>query len=260
MSRHTTAAVLDRPVTPGGVRPTAAMLLALVVAAALAMTFLAPTEARAAFPGQNGKIFFHSTQSPNGDLEIYSMNPDGSAQTNITNAPSWTDAYPAASPDGQRVAFARFESSGWDIYVIDVDGTNLTRLTANPGCDVTPSWSPDGQKIVFEGGGQIVVMDADGSDQVPLPGTSGGCGSSAGNPAWSPDGQRIVFEGIHTGNPEIFVIDADGTDLTNLTNHPGNDGDPTWSPDGQKIAFHSDRALTNFEIYTMDADVTTRRG
>ncbi|MBU7016414.1 MAG: PD40 domain-containing protein, partial [Theionarchaea archaeon] len=72
-------------------------------------------------------------------------------------------------------------------------------------------------------------------------------------PEWSPDGKKIAFCSEKSGNWEIYVIDADGSNQVNLTNNPAHDMDPTWSPDGQKIAFDSDRD-GNKEIYVMNAD------
>lgn len=71
--------------------------------------------------------------------------------------------------------------------------------------------------------------------------------------AWSPDGRKIAFVSYRDGNMEIYVMNADGSGVTRLTNHPGSDAHPAWSPDGRKIAFQSDRD-GNSEIYVMNAD------
>ena len=66
---------------------------------------------------------------------------------------------------------------------------------------------------------------------------------------------QIAFVSERDWNTEIYVMDADGNNLRNLTNNPGSDESPSWSPDGQKIAFQSDPdGGKNFEIYVMDAD------
>ncbi len=72
---------------------------------------------------------------------------------------------------------------------------------------------------------------------------------------WSPDGTKIAFVRFYGGAGEIFVMNADGSGQTDLTNDPANDGDPTWSPDGSKIAFTTNRGPTgDNEIYVMNAD------
>ncbi|HDR3890873.1 TPA: PD40 domain-containing protein, partial [Bacillus cereus] len=73
------------------------------------------------------------------------------------------------------------------------------------------------------------------------------------DPSWSPDGQKIAFTSFRDGNPEIYVMNTDGSNQTRITNSPGNNIDPSWSPDGQKIAFTSTRD-GNGEIYVMNTD------
>ena len=110
------------------------------------------------------------------------------------------------------------------------DGSNLTRLTNNPGDDDEPVWSPDGQRIAFtsdrDGINAIYVMNADGSNQTRLTAAQI---ERNDEPAWSPDGQYIVFESRRDGNPEIYVMNADGSNQTRLTNDPGADRRPDWT-------------------------------
>jgi Tol biopolymer transport system component len=128
-------------------------------------------------------------------------------------------------------------------------------------------WSPDGQKIVFVGSGQlgndIYVMNADGSEQKRLTSTAPGrCDGRAGwnsGPAWSPDGRAIGFTRSICDRrySEIYVMNADGSELRVLTRNATPEYDPptdlAWSPRGDKIAFVS-RRDGNLEIYVMNAD------
>jgi Tol biopolymer transport system component len=120
-----------------------------------------------------------------------------------------------------------------DIYTINPDGSGLKRLTTNGGR--FPDWSPDGTKIAYLGpcdscaGGAVHVMNADGSGDVQL--TSGG---TYAYPAWSPDGNRIAFVDYTPSDPDggnrLFVINADGTRLTQVPALLGGETDGIdWS-------------------------------
>lgn len=79
-------------------------------------------------------------------------------------------------------------------------------------------------------------------------------------PSWSPDGKMIAFDSERDGNPEIYVMNADGSGQTNISNNPGaRDSNPVWSPDGKKIAFSSERD-GNYDIYVINTEVLGRQG
>jgi Tol biopolymer transport system component len=132
-------------------------------------------------------------------------------------------------------------------------GVALYFIPFTPPADGSPSWSPDGTKIVFyserDGNSEIYVMQADGSHPTRLTRTA----ASEGYPNFSPDGSRISFDTDRDGNFEIYVMQADGSRPTRLTQHPARDLAASWSPDGRKIAFMSDRT-GEFEVWVMNAD------
>jgi len=211
----------------------------------------------AAFPGDNGKIAWASAR--NGNYEIYSANPDGSALARLTTDPA-TDKDPAWSQDGTRIAFQSNRGGNDDIYVMSADGTGVTRLTTDQGADVNPAWGPSSSRALAfassrDGDAEIWVMNEDGSNQTQLTRNDG---PSDVTPAWSPDGTKIAFASNRDGNYEIYVMNVDGSNQTRLTTSSGSDVSPNWSPDGTKIAFASDRD-GNYEIYAMNADGSDQR-
>jgi TolB protein len=125
-----------------------------------------------------------------------------------------------------RIAFDNFD----DVWTIDADGTELTRLTHRQGPDFDPSWSPDGTQIAYRsersGEPEIWIMDADGKDERRL--------TEGLSPAWSPDGSLIAF----SGRAGLSVIRPDGTGRRVLPHTEGGEY-PSWSPDGSRIAFNS---------------------
>jgi Tol biopolymer transport system component len=163
------------------------------------------------------------------------------------------DNYPSWSPDGTRISFHSHRDNNREVYVMNADGSNQTRLTDNPASDAGASWSPDGQKIAFvsdrDGNFEIYTMNADGSNQTRITDNP----SSDRFPSWSPDTSRIVFHTNRDKNRDIYTMNADGSGLSRLTDNPAADTLPSWSPDGSRIAFVSHRD-ENPEIYIMDAD------
>jgi Tol biopolymer transport system component len=140
----------------------------------------------------------------------------------------------------------------FEIYIMNADGSDQTRLTVSGGA--APSWSPDGRKIAFArsdgNGGGIWVMNADGSGQTQLTFPPA---ADDDFPTWSPDGSKIAFARFSGGNYDIWVMNADGSNQVDITNNPAEDIEPSWQPGGSKIAFRTNRD-GNPQIYTMNAD------
>ncbi len=188
------------------------------------------------------------------------MNADGTGQTRLTDNPA-NDAWPTWSPDGTQIAFTSPRDNNNEIYVMNVDGTDpadVTRLTDNAFVEDHPAWSPDGAQIAFasprDGDFEIYVINAaDGVGQIPLALTDNSAYDTS--PTWSPDGAKIAFaSNRHQYDFEIFVMNADGTDQTRLTD-TFRSTYPAWSPDGAEIAFITFVFTPGgWEIFTMNAD------
>ena len=149
------------------------------------------------------------------------------------------------------------------IYVMNPDGSNQHGITNSFGGETRPAFSPDGKKLLFvRDFTAILMMNPDGSGQtMVVDGASAGLSSITSFPDWSPDGKKIVFRAIakdSRNGGDIYVINADGTGLTQVTTDPADDSSPAWSPDGTKIAFASLRnpvpGDVNYEIYVMNPD------
>jgi hypothetical protein len=232
--------------------PLFAVFLAAVIAAAALWSAM---PAQAAFPGANGKIAFSSTRT--GNSEVFTMNADGSAQTNRTSNMVGLDQNATWSANGAKLAFTSNRDLNDEIYVMNGDGSSPTRLTTNATSDSLSAWSPNGAKVAFTSGrdlnDEIYVMNADGTGVTRLTNNS----ASDRSPAWSPDGLQIAFTSNRNGNDEIYVMNADGTGQTNLSLNSAQDSSPDWAPDGSKIVFESDRdAASTYQIYSMNFDGT----
>jgi hypothetical protein len=185
---------------------------------------------------------------------IYSINSNGTGARQLTAIGQ--ASMPAWSPDGSKIAFVSYHEGAIKIYVMNADGSNLTRLTSNALAELHPTWSPDGARIAFsgnlDGNSDLYVMKADGTNLVQLTNT---VDEAESEPAWSPDGSRIAFRSDRADRPiEIYVMNTDGTGVVRLTNNQVNDFDPAWSPDGTKLAFTS--GSYQYDIYVMNADGT----
>jgi len=179
----------------------------------------------------------------------------------------------SVTPPKGKIVFASEKRGGdFAICVMNPDGNDIAPLTGNHHTLAwQPSWSPDGNKIVFTSfidfHFEIFLMNADGSGEIMITGDT----EEKSYPSWSPDGTRIIFSskpGVSSSSSfdlfgsthdpqdsEIYIINADGSNRINISNDSSNDVEPSWSPDGTKIAFSSNRD-GNYEIYLMNADGT----
>lgn len=213
------------------------------------------------------KIVFVITDSDGNNPQIYTMNADGSSRVQLTKNGS-NNSDPAWSADSSKLAFASDRDGNYEIYSMQADGTDVTRLTHDSAYDVEPAWSPDGSMIAFSSNrglpeersaeSDIYVMNTDGSNVKRVADPRGG----DHQPAWSPDGKRIAFSVIGFGmnggdiaSGEVFIMEADGSNIIQLTPENVGGRHPSWSPDGSKLVFASTRNEdATFDLFTIGAD------
>jgi TolB protein len=149
------------------------------------------------------------------------------------------------------IAFVVNSGGSKDIYIMDYDGHNMRRLTNSGSLNLSPSWSPDGTKIVFssERGRSwwIFSIDRKTKEEKRLTFERG----LNMSPSFSPQGDRIAFSYSKDGNSDIYIMESNN--MKRITNHWTADISPSWSPDGKSIAFVSDRAGSP-QIYIMDSN------
>jgi TolB protein len=201
-------------------------------------------------PDSSRLSFIAQCKVVGGKLELYVVNADGSGLTYVghpdpdviggwmgcdasfdPNGPPISGGY---DPNAAHVAFVKGfgDGKGEELFVMNADGSGLTRLTNNAVDDHNLVWSPDMSRIAWgrsiAGNAEIWVVNPDGSGLTRL--SNGPEGDALRDGGWAPDSSRIAFGSSRDGNEEIYLVNADGSGLTNLTNNPGEDNGPVWSP------------------------------
>jgi TolB protein len=215
------------------------------------------------------RVAFARWRAPGG---IYTVVVDGSPQVQADER-AWFLAprirHPAWSPDGKRIVFSRelerrqlyrgkeVNPGRWGLLVINLESQSYMDLpTAR--FPFSPSWSTDGQIVVYDGGKGLDTVDMAGNRRSLT--TEVGDGA----PAWSPVGNQIAFQAWQHDHSDIMLINADGGGRRALTSQPllserqQNNVSPAWSPDGKHIAFVTDRR-GRWEIWVMNADGSDQR-
>jgi Tol biopolymer transport system component len=192
----------------------------------------------------DGKYIIYSSEEDN-NSDVWIMNANGSGQKNISKNPA-TDFHPTWHPDGKTILFNsnRDDTSGFALYTMKPDGSDVKRLTDPSGFRTYASWPPDAKSILFvkwlklDSAGEqrrdICVMDANGKNEKNLTNSPAALN---GWPSWSPDGKQIIFSAKQNANFQLYIINRDGTGLKQLIHSAYDDRRARWSKDGKKIAF-----------------------
>jgi TolB protein len=205
--------------------------------------------------GRGGGVLVYS-QSSNGTFVAYGINADGTGNIKLINSNIGLNHH-EWSPDGKIIASVGYISQAtWSIYTFNADGTNMKRLTSTANVwDGAPSWSPDGSKIAFtrtypqqNNKNEIWIMNSDGSNQKWI-------GVVGYAQTWAADGNKLIFSSNTSGNWEIYICKADGTEQKQLTNTTDDEFCSGFSPDGNSVLFSKTiNSVTG--IYTMKPDGT----
>ena len=240
----------------------------IAVLAGLAAFMVAGVIAGAGSAGTSGlaggKIVYAGVDPQDGQSDVYVVKADGSEKTNLTDDQAFRkDLSPELSRDGSKIVFIRNDvEKGTRLIVARADGTALTDVTPTKfriGDISEPSWSPDGNQIVFsanaDGNFELFTLDLRNGATARLTRTLYPVQNL--DPAWSPTGQAIAFSrsggSSTTGGASLYQLKLGATAPTRLTSSKGVDGDvdPAYSPDGRLIAFSSDRSGYD-DVYILD--------
>jgi Tol biopolymer transport system component len=166
----------------------------------------------------------------------------------------------------EHIAFLSDRDGNEDVFVMNADASELTNVSNTPADEIAFAWSPDGSRIAIISGsegdtgnssdveGKLYSVNTEGRDLIQV-----ADGAAEDSPAWSPDGSRLAFTSHREGNNEIYVVNADGSGATNITQNDADDHAPIWSRDGLQIAFLSASEDGQEDLYTMNADGSDRR-
>lgn len=202
-------------------------------------------------------VAFTSYKDNNPDLYLYDFEK---GRLSVLSERQGLNIAGGFSPDGTKLAMTLSRGKEPNIFLLDLKDLTAKQITSHFGVDSSPTFSPDGLQVAF-------VSDRAGNPQVHVMELATGrtrrlthlnwCDS----PSWSPTGEWIAFAGRanRKDNMDIFLVDAAGTRVVQLTHGEGQNESPAWAPDGRFLAFTSTRGGGKPQVYVMDADGSAPR-
>ena len=199
------------------------------------------------FNNDGSKIYFASEYvSPiySKFISIHVVDFDGLNRIQLTNGADMRS--PSVSPDGSTVVYISKLSGNYDIWTMDADGSNNVRLTDESVNEWTPTWSYDGETIVYSSEGDIWAIDRKGIHIDQLTNDT----YYNIDPSFSPDGSKIVFTSDRSGNSDMWLMNSNGTGALQLTFDTSEQKHPVWAPDGERIVYSSNEG-GDYNIWVM---------
>jgi TolB protein len=212
------------------------------------------------YSGEGNLVFLSIEEDGYAHLFVQSNPPQELPLTRITSG-EWNDIAPALSPDRKQLAFASDRNGYWDLYVMDLQSGDVKQTTSTHEYDSAPSWSPDGEYLVFEtyvnDNLEIAIVSVNDRAQPIIPVTQNP--ASDHSPVWAPDGRHIAFISTRGGDSDVWLADLDlsgDARYKNLSNTPfASENYPVWNFDGSQLLWASTSQTVGFSgLYIWDAN------